>query len=112
MRVVVLLIVATACGGSQKTKDHAISGPDSRRLTGAECEMVVDHAIDLLDADATTKDLVAAMRTQRPHAVEECVARATKRDFDCYMHAQNLVDLKTCDDQEQGAVTASVYDPD
>ena len=67
-----------------------------RRLSPAECEAAVDHAVALLTPDPMSAAAAAQLRTGRVTAVEQCLATATLRDHRCLMAARDARELGLC----------------
>jgi hypothetical protein len=95
MRALLLILAACSSGGSRP--DAGALGEDlGRRLTEAECEKSVDHAIRLIEADPAGAELLPEMTEDRAARVERCVAVGTLRDFRCLMNAATLKELGRC----------------
>jgi hypothetical protein len=83
------LLVLTVCACSEQDDP-------GRRLTAAECERAVAHAIALIEADPAAAPYAAVMKEHRAERVAECVATATLRDHRCLMNATTFTELGLC----------------
>jgi hypothetical protein len=84
MRILFVCLVASCGGGSAKP---AVKEDPDRRLTRAECEEGVDHAMKLLGP---------SVPMDRETSIGQCLETATVRDHDCLMKATTADELGLC----------------
>lgn len=85
-----LLLVGSGCG---------------KRLDQDECELLLDHYVELLSRDDRPKSSAgevlrlqqeARRKAHGDPAFAECASRVSRRSFDCAMQAQDANRLEQC----------------
>lgn len=93
VRTCLIILVACACS----KKEPAPLGEDpGRRLTEAECENAVTHAIALIEAAPEAAAFASQMKDHRAERIAECRKTATLRDHRCLMNAKTFNELGLC----------------
>jgi hypothetical protein len=97
-RALIVALVAAACSRDRATpRDAAPLGEDlGRRLTEAECDRAIDHALALVDDEPGAGDHATQLRGDRAARIAACVEVGTLRDHRCLMAARSFQDLGGC----------------
>ena len=104
IRIMSVLVFVAACSSSKlapkpvpekPVPEQPVPENPDRRLTHAECEAAVDHAIELA-AEPAMNEAVVGPRLDRASAISECERTATVRDRDCLMQATTMDELGLC----------------
>jgi hypothetical protein len=97
-------LAATACGGGaagRRSSTPRAEDDPRRPLTAEECDAMIEHVIALEAADATSVDLVAEERENKPESMRRCLDEGEGRDFDCFMWATDLASLQRCNEEHE-----------
>jgi hypothetical protein len=88
--------VAPAPTAPAATPAPAPAEDANRSLTRAECNEAVDHVTAMPDDTAQAKQAISMIKENRDTFIDQCVATAKKKDFDCLMSKKTFPDLATC----------------
>ncbi len=88
------LLIAIGCGGSKKAAEKP-ADPNAK-LTHEQCERAVNHAVELMKADPKYQEALAGMKDTAP-LVEQCLATAVQKDYDCIMASKVADDMGKCE---------------
>jgi hypothetical protein len=87
---------APAAAAPAATPAPAATEDANRSLTRDECNQAVDHVAGMPDDTPQAKQAISMIKENRDTFIDQCVATAKKKDFDCLMSKKTFPELGTC----------------